>query len=101
MSEFEINACHANKAGQASISLKHVETGALVMIHNMPFDHTLARNEPEQCRRIEQAAIGYAGEAIAFLKTCQGQHLVEPHPEPSAAPNASEAPNEFGQQPAN
>jgi hypothetical protein len=97
MPEFEILGCHANRAGHAGVTLKHVPSGATVSVHQIPFEHDYGETVGQECQRIRLAGGDIAQRAVQFLGERQPQ---DPGPEastPSAAPNADEPPNAFGQ----
>ena len=95
MADFEITGCHANRAGQASVTLRDKTTGAVVSVHHMPFQHDYAESVRDECARIHAEAINFARDAIAFLNACPAEEVV--HPTPGAAPDHSEPPDHFGQ----
>ena len=96
--EFKITGCHADRAGHASVTLRHVPTGATVAVHNVPFQHDYDENVRDECRRIAVTAAEVGERAMAFLKT-QFEHGVAPQqePAPGAAPNDAEPPSRLGQ----
>lgn len=98
MAEFEITACHADRAGHASVSLKDLATGALVMIHQMPFDHDYDETVGVECGRIQHSAAEVCQRVIAFLSASPGAAEVHPDSAPAAAPHPTEPANAFDQQ---
>jgi hypothetical protein len=97
MADFEITGCHANRAGQASVTLKDKATGAVVSVHHMPFEHDYEESVREECSRINAEAARFAEQAIAFLRASPAAQQVPSHA-PGAAPDHSEPPDAFGQQ---
>jgi hypothetical protein len=97
MADFEITGCHANRAGQASVTLRDRATGALVSVHHMPFKHDYDESVGCECARIRAEAACFAGEAIAFLRSRLAETEVSPQPTTGAAPDHSEPPDAFGQ----
>jgi hypothetical protein len=97
MSDFEITACHANRAGKASVTLKHTPTGATVAIHNVPFDHSYSESSVAQCDRIQSTAAAIGDAALAFLKSQVIRTEIKPESHPGAAPDDSQPPERFGQ----
>lgn len=97
MADFEITGCHANRAGQASVTLRDKATGAVVSVHHMPFDHDYDESVRGECGRIQREAARFAAEAIAFLESHPAQDEVGQHT-PGAAPDHSDPPDAFGQQ---
>lgn len=98
MTDFEITTCHADRVGHASITLKDPETGALVMIHQMPFEHDYDETVREECRRIQQSAANIGQRALSFLQRPPREPEVHPAPAPGAAPHPDEPPNAFDQE---
>jgi len=96
MADFEITGCHANRAGQASVTLRDRATGAVVSVHHMPFQHDYEESVRGECGRIQREAARFAGEAIAFLGSCPQGGEVGAHT-PGAAPDHSDPPEAFGQ----
>ena len=73
--EFEITACHANRAGVASVTLTHRVTGAVVAVHHIPFEHSYDRTPEEECGRIQAEAARLAERAAAFLRAAEAAGL--------------------------
>jgi hypothetical protein len=96
MADFEITGCHANRAGQASVTLRDKASGVVVSIHHMPFEHDYEESVRAECGRIQRQAAGFAQAAIAFLGACPPGREVTSHA-PGAAPDASDPPDAFGQ----
>ena len=96
MADFEITGCHANRAGQASVTLRDKATGVVVSIHHMPFEHDYEESVRAECGRIQREAAGYAQAAIAFLGACPPLGEAPAHA-PGAAPNPADPPDAFGQ----
>jgi len=96
MADFEITGCHANRAGQASVTLRDKATGAVVSVHHMPFEHDYAESVRGECGRIQREAARFAREALDFLGSCNGESEVATHT-PGAAPDHSDPPAAFGQ----
>jgi hypothetical protein len=96
MADFEITGCHANRAGQASVTLRDKATGAVVSVHHMPFEHDYEESVRGECGRIQREAARFAAEAMAFLQTCPSETEAPSHT-PGAAPDHSEPPDAFGQ----
>lgn len=101
MAEFEITACHADRAGHASVSLKDLTTGAVVMIHHMTFDHDYGETVQHECDRIQSHAGDICARAMAFLKAPAKASDVHPDHAPAAAPQPSDPANPFDQDRAN
>jgi hypothetical protein len=94
--EFEITGCHANRAGQASVTLRHVPTGATVAIHHVPFVHDYDENVREECQRIAATAAKLGERALAFLTSQFNCGAIVPSGTPGAAPNDAEPPTRVG-----
>lgn len=90
MPDFEITACHANRAGEASVSLRHHASGAVVMIHHIPFAHTPGAPDEVECDGIRAAAAQMGKAALAFLENVSLQTPIVPDVAPGAAPGAGE-----------
>jgi hypothetical protein len=87
MPEFEITGCHADHAGKASVTLRHVASGAVVAIHHVPFDHTPGASEEAQCDRIRRVAAEMGRAALATLEATAVAAQIAPAAGPGAAPN--------------
>lgn len=66
--EFEIVGCHANRAGQASLTLRHLASGAVVSIHHVPFEHSYDETVGQECSRIQAAAADLAEQALLHVR---------------------------------
>jgi hypothetical protein len=97
MAEFEMTACHADRAGHASVTLRHVPTGAMVMIHHVPFQHDYAETVRDECQRIRDAAAEIGRGAMSFLTSRTEDTEVLPDQEPGAAPQPGESATPFDQ----
>ena len=98
MAEFEMTACHANRAGHASVTLRHVPTGAMVMVHHVPFQHDYSEAVGAECRRIREAAAKIGEAAMSFLTSHTDEGEAQPEPAPGAAPQPDEPANPFDQE---
>lgn len=99
MDDFQITACHANRAGHASVSLRHTSSGAMVMIHHVPFEHDYGETVRDECRRVQMSAATIGRKAIEFLlSACPAGSDIKGEAAPGAAPNADVPPNAFGQE---
>lgn len=96
MADFEITGCHANRAGQASVTLRDRATGTVVSVHHMPFEHDYEESVRGECGRIQSEAARFASAAIAFLRAHPDAVEASLHT-PGAAPNHSDPPEAFGQ----
>ncbi len=85
--EFEITACHANRAGYASVALRHKGTGATLAIQNVPFSHDYAESAGDECRRIAGAAVEIGTRALVELASLPRMVEIVEEPAPGAAPN--------------
>ncbi|HEV2531412.1 hypothetical protein [Phenylobacterium sp.] len=97
MAEFEMTACHANRAGQASVTLRHVPTGAMVMIHHVPFQHDYAETVRDECQRIRETAAKIGEAAMSFLTSHTDEAEVLPDQQAGAAPQPGEPAKPFDQ----
>jgi hypothetical protein len=88
MSEFIITGCHANRANEASVALRHVATGAMVTVQQIPFSHDMRESDDEECDRIRQAAAKVAHAAVVFLMADSTKTTIIPETTSGAAPNS-------------
>jgi hypothetical protein len=86
MPDFEITACHANRAGEASVTLRHHLSGAVISIHHIPFQHTRGAPDDVECDGIRVAAAEMGRSAIIFLENTAVPAPIVPAAEPGAAP---------------
>jgi hypothetical protein len=93
MAEFEMTACHANRAGEASVTLRHLPTGAMVMVHHVPFKHDYGETVLAECQRIREAAAVIGRAAMTFLASHAEEGEIQPDQAPGAAPRPDEAVN--------
>jgi hypothetical protein len=98
MAEFEVTACHANRAGEASVTLRHIPTGAMVMVHHVPFKHDYGETVLAECQRIREAAAVIGRAAMSFLASHAEEGEIQPDQAPGAAPQADEPANPFDQE---
>ena len=82
MSDFEITGCHANRAGVASVTLRHTASGAMVAIHHVAFQHTPGSSDDVECDRIRLAAAELGRAAVAFLEQAKIAAPIIPVPLP-------------------
>jgi hypothetical protein len=85
--EFELIACHPNRAGHASVVVRHHSTGATVTIQDVPFAHIYGENDRQACRRIAVEAAAIATGALAYLVSLPSKFDILNEPRPGAAPN--------------
>ena len=97
MAEFEMTACHANRAGQASVTLRHVPTGASVMIHHVPFTHDYGETVRDECQRIRAAAAEIGRRAVSYLVSDLSDPEAQPEAVAGPAPQPGEPANPFDQ----
>jgi hypothetical protein len=67
MADFVIVGCHANRASEASVTLRHLPSGALVSVHHVPFEHDYSESADAECDRIQRTAAQIAQAAAVFL----------------------------------
>jgi hypothetical protein len=67
MADFVITGCHANRASEASVTLRHLPTGAVVSVHHVPFQHDYGETSDAECDRIQRTAAEIAQAAVEFM----------------------------------
>lgn len=86
--EFEVAACHSDRAGRAHLSLTHA-SGAEIAIQNLPFDCDPAEGLEQEQQRILADAAAHARRVAEFLETQSREVRAWPiqQDRPGAAPH--------------
>jgi len=95
---FEVAACHSNRAGKAYLTLRHLESGATVVIQHLPFEGEQAETLEAQQQRIAADGLALVRAAAAYLESRVGQtcRWSDIQRTIGAAPRENEPPNAFG-----
>jgi hypothetical protein len=96
MPEFTVIGCHCNRAGEASVSLRHTN-GAIVSVQHIPFSHDYSESVGAECDRIQRAAVALARAAVAFLEAAPADQAVDLLATPGAAPDDDQPATRLGQ----
>jgi hypothetical protein len=96
MPEFTVIGCHCNRAGEASVSLRHTN-GAIVSVQHIPFTHDYSESVGTECDRIQRAAVALARGAVEFLQGPFGGQAEVLLVTPGAAPDDDQPATRLGQ----
>lgn len=96
--EFEIASCRCNHAGKAYITVKHLRSGAVLVIQHLPFEHDHDETLEEEQHRIATAGQRLVQDALKFLaaEIKRGADWPTAEHRCGAAPREGEPPNPFG-----
>jgi len=90
--EFEVAACHSDRAGKAHVSIKHAG-GTEISIQHIPFECDPAEVLTQEQQRIVAEAARIARKAAEFLdaQSTQLRTLPTQEEKPGAAPHEGES----------